>query len=151
MLIHKNRLTGVVLLLLMFALVACDKVNDKETKVMNTINLSDWEHKMHLIFPDNTIALGLMENPGMDEVAYLKVSIPKHSWKDFIGSSLFHLEDMENEKRFFLGTDNEWWNPGEPVDLPTAQASLPDGSIVNVGVDLSKTSDAIIYLMWHEQ
>lgn len=151
MLIHRNRFTRITLLLLMFAIVACDKVDDKETKIMNTINLSNWENKMHITFPENTITLGLIENLGMDEIVYLKVSIPKYSWKDFIGSSLLHLEDMDNEKRFFLGTDNEWWNPSEPVDLPTAQASLPDGSIVNIGVDLSKASDAIIYLMWHEK
>ena len=151
MLIHKNYFTITVLLLLLLVLVACDGANDKETRIINTINLSDWEHKMHVIFPDNTEALGLKVNPGMDEVAYLKVSIPKHSWKGFIEGSLFHLEDMDNAKRFFLGTDSDWWDPSKPVELPTAQASLPDGTIVNVGVDLSKTSDAIIYLMWHEQ
>jgi hypothetical protein len=151
MLIHKNYFTRAVFLLLLLELVACDATNEKETGAMNTINLPDWEQKMHVIFPEKTEALGLKVDPGMDEVAYLKVSIPKHSWKGFIENSLFQLDDMDNAKRFFLGTDNDWWDPSKPLELPAAQAALPDGSIVNIGLDLSKESKAIIYLMWHEQ
>ena len=141
----------ITVLLLLFVLVACNGANDKETRIMSIINLPDWERKMHVIFPDNTEALGLKVEPGIDEATYLKVRIPKYVWESFLEESPVHLEDMDNAKRFFLGTDSDWWDPSKPVELPTAQASLPDGSIINIGVDLSKTSDAIIYLMWHEQ
>lgn len=140
-----------VVLSLLLVLVACDGSGERETSTMNTINLPDWESKMHVTFPEGTQPLGLRVEPGMDDAAYLKVNIPMQAWEKFLEESPVHPQDLDNAKRFFLGDDKDWWDPGKPVELPTAQASLPNGSVVNLGVDLSGTTEATVYLMWHER
>jgi len=145
------KIFGMLILPLLLALVACDGASDKGTGTVNTINLSDWERKMHVTFPAGTRTLGLRVAPGMDDAAYLKVSMPVQAWGKFLEESPVDSQDLDNAKRFFLGDDNDWWDPGKPAKLPTAQATLPNGSVINLGVDLSGVTEATVYLMWYER
>ena len=145
------KISGILILSLLLALVACDGASDKGTGTMNTINLSEWERKMHVTFPEDTRALGLRVEPGMDDAAYLKVRMPVRAWEKFLEGSPVDPQDLDTAKRFFLGDDDDWWDPGKPAELPTAQANLPDGSVLNLGVDLSGATEATVYLMWHQR
>ena len=103
--------TSIIFLLLMLLSVGCVEIYDNETEKMNknTINLSDLEPRFNMKFPDNSEVLGYRFSPGRDDLAYLKVSIPKQYLKDFLQNSPLQGEDdLDNAKRFFLGKDDDW-------------------------------------------
>lgn len=148
---YVTKIKRAAVLSLLLVLATCNESMDMNANARNDIRLSDWEVRMKVRFPENTEALGLREEPGRDDMVYLKVRMPKQAWAGFLEKSSVHPDDLDNAKRFFLGQDRDWWDPGKPAELPTAQASLPDGSVLNLGVDLSGATEATVYLRWHER
>lgn len=114
------------------------------------ISLSEWETTMHVKFPPGTEALGLMKLEERDSLVRLKVKMPAAAWPEFLGNAPIDEQDLTDKRRFFLGPDEEWWDPSKPASLPTAQARLANGSVVNIGVDQSGGETVIVYLLWHE-
>ncbi len=114
------------------------------------IVLSDWEKTMHVKFPAGTEALGLMQLDERDRMVRLKVKMPAAAWPEFLANAPIDERDLTDKRRFFLGPDKDWWDPSKPPSVPTAQARLENGSILNIGVDQSNGKDAIVYLFWHE-
>ena len=138
--------------LVVFMLVAgCCRGGDKPAVDTGDIDLAVWEKRMHVLFPPGTKSGGIRMEAGMDNAVYLKVNIPADAWPGFLGASPVDPADLSDAKRFFLGPDNGWWDPGQREEVPTAQASLPNGSVLNMGVCLDGGDRVDVYLMWHER
>lgn len=121
-----------------------------EQVAKDKISLPEWEAVMHVKFPPGTEALGLMKMEERDKLVRLKVRMPAAAWPEFLKNSPIDERDLTDKRRFFLGPDEEWWDPSKPASLPTAQGRLENGSVVNIGVDQSDNSYATVYLLWHE-
>ncbi|MBU4263925.1 MAG: hypothetical protein KKC76_18875 [Proteobacteria bacterium] len=118
------------------------RMNDKKTTVLAA--------KMQLVLPPNAVILGIRETNGLDNSAFLKVQFDKDQWDQFLDASPLRSEEFSDERRYLLGPNDGWWDPERPKVLPTAQAHLAEGKVLNMGVDQSDTSKVVVYLMWHE-
>lgn len=145
-----TRRMGVRSILLSAFVLASMSCGGAEQVAKNDIVLSDWETVMHVKFPPGTEALGLMKLEERDSLVRLKVKMPAAAWPEFLGNAPIDEQDLTDKRRFFLGPDEEWWDPSKPASLPTAQARLANGSVVNIGVDQSGGETVIVYLLWHE-
>ena len=125
--------------------------SDADLSGSNGIDLAKWETRMQVRFPNGATPTGIQMETGMDNAVYLKVQMPAAAWPRFVETSPVNPLDLSDEKRFFLGPDNGWWDPGQRKKVPTGQASLPDGSVLNMGVYSDGTDRVDVYLMWHER
>lgn len=111
--------------------------------------LAELAKQMQVVFPPKTHPLGIRKLIGLDDAVFLKIEFSQDEWLQFLKTSPIQASDLSDAKRFFLGEDQGWWDPSQPTKLPTAQALLPEGKILNLGVDQSKSDLVIVYLMWH--
>jgi len=123
--------------------------NTYESTQVSVAELTKWAKKMQIVFPKNTRPLGIRQITGLDDVVFLKVEFDKREWLPFLKSVPIHNEEFSDSKRFFLGTDQGFWDPNQCPELPTAQALLSGGKVLNLGVDQSKAAIVTVYLMWH--
>lgn len=146
----QTRRMGVRSILLSAIVLVSMSCGGAEQVAKNDIVLSDWETVMHVKFPPGTEALGLMKVEERDDLVRLKVRMPAAAWPEFLKSAPIDEQDLTEKRRFFLGPDEEWWDPSKPASLPTAQARLENGSVLNIGVDRGDSQFATVYLLWHE-
>ena len=145
------KICNIICMVLLILLAGCSGGHDKEVTGSGEIDLSKWETRMRVRFPNGTTPKGIRLETGMDNAVYLKVQMPTVAWPRFVETSPVDPVDLSDEKRFFLEPDIDWWDPGQRKKVPTAQALLPDGSVLNMGF-YSDGSDLVdVYLMWHER
>lgn len=138
------------MILFSMVLLAWMSCGGAEQVAKDKISLSEWETGMHVKFPPGTEVLGLMKMEERDRMVRLKVRMPSAEWSAFLQNAPIDEQDLTDKRRFFLGPDEEWWDPSKPPSLPTAQGRLANGSVVNIGVDQSDSAYTTVYLLWHE-
>ncbi|MCP5119956.1 MAG: hypothetical protein GY953_54860 [bacterium] len=114
------------------------------------MNLDELSGKLGLRFPVDTELLAVTAESGMDDALFVKVAFGVDGWDFFLSHAALSEADFSEDRRYLLGPDDDWWNPEQPASLPTAQAQLPNGEFLNVGVDRSDPARLILYLMWHQ-
>lgn len=114
------------------------------------IDLREVERVLQVKFPAGSEAVGMMKSEERDRLIRLKVTMPAEALTEFLESAPIARDDFSERRRFFLGPDTGWWDPSKPAALPTGQAKLENGSVVNMGIDRSNASRATVYLLWHE-
>lgn len=114
------------------------------------MGLEELSAKLGLRFPADTKLLEVSSESGMDDALFAKVAFGAQGWTAFVLSPSLAQVDFTEDKRYLLGPDEDWWDPGRPTSLPTAQAALPNGEYLNVGVDRGDRARIIAYLMWHQ-
>lgn len=136
--------------LLILGLSGCDGRGDRTGVVMSDERLADLAGKMRLTLPPDIRVLGVRELGGLDDAVFLKIEFVKEQWDPFLAASPMRDEEFSEERRYLLGPDEGWWDPGRPQALPTAQVYLPRGEVLNMGVDRSDPAKIVVYLMWHQ-
>lgn len=142
-----------VVILLGLVLNGCDHRNDGDpTGVLadSSDRLAALSEKLSLTFPEGTKLRSVREESGMDSAVFAKLEFDAQQWDEFLADSPFADEPFTDEKRYLLGPDNGWWDPKKPKLLPTAQAQLPGGKVLNLGVDRGDQVRIVVYLVWHE-
>lgn len=143
----KWRATIVPLLGALLLFLACGGAEQVEKE---KIDLREVERVLQVKFPAGSEAVGMMKSEERDRLIRLKVTMPSAALTEFLESGPIARDDFSERRRFFLGPDIDWWDPSKPAALPTGQAKLENGSVVNMGVDRSDASRATVYLLWHE-
>jgi hypothetical protein len=131
-------------------LSGCRDSVDRRGIVMNNERLADLAGKMRLTFPPGMRVLGVRETVGFDNAVFLKIEFGNEQWDRFLAASPMRDEEFSDERRYLLGANEDWWDPGRPQELPTAQTYLPQGKVLNMGIDRGDPAKAVVYLMWHE-
>jgi len=114
--------------------------------------LQQYEKMMHVTFPGSTRGLNAREvTGGPDAMLYLKVEMDKEELESFLKSSPFANADLRSDRPFVYNQKGvTWWTPADVKTYKSGQASLPDGEVLNVLIDLGQDKKVVIYLMWHE-
>jgi hypothetical protein len=133
--------------LAMFFLAGCGVNEDMKPQ---NISLAEWETVMEVKFPPESAPLGMQKLDGRDRLVRLKVTMPASQWPAFLESTQIDPEDLTDRARFFLGPDEDFWDPSAPPKLPTAQRRLDNGSVLNLGFHEDSPETVVVYLVWHE-
>lgn len=136
--------------LVCLAIIAFAGCGMEEQVKPEEISLSEWEPLMQVRFPPGSVALGLQQMGGGERLVRLKVSMPAEQWPAFLTSAPIDATALSDRRRILLGPDEDWWDPSKPASLPTAQARLENGSVLNVGSHEDPSGTVIVYLLWHE-
>ena len=110
--------------------------------------LQDLEQAIGITFPEGTRLVRYERVTGSDALVRAKLVFTPSQWAEFIRGR-FDASTFEEEQRYLLGTNVDWWNPRDPKHLPTAQIRLPEAKVLDVGVDRSNPKEFLVFLVWH--
>ncbi len=93
--------------------------------------------------------LGLEEDGAIDSSLSAKLAFAPAALEQFLASLALAPDAFAETRRYFLGTNQGWWDPETPPALPTAQTELAPGRILNIGIDRRDPQRPVVYLFWH--
>lgn len=128
---------------------ACERRPGQRGSGPNAMTVNSLGAKLNLSFPEDARLLGVREMSGFDDALFAKVEFTSDRYDSFLASSPFGAADFAEERRYLLGESDTFWDPKSPSQLPTAQTRLPNGRVLNMGIDRSEPNKVVIYLMWH--
>jgi hypothetical protein len=148
---------GLVVAMVLAALSACDKpqgeppVNAPTSAPASSgvSALQQIEQTTGIRFPEGAALLQLARASDSDLLIRAKLAMTPAQWTAFLATLTLPADAFEEEKRYLLGTNDGWWNPKDPTSLPTAQLTLPDAKVLNVGVDRTDPQRLQVYFVWH--
>lgn len=120
-------------------------MSQEEKKVL----LKKLEELIGIQFPKGTTLIRYERQTESDALIRAKLTFTSSQWESFVSTSPLNPDIFEEEQRYLLGTNIEWWNPQDSKKLPTAQVWLPNAKVLNVGVDKSNSKEFLVFLVWH--
>ncbi len=101
------------------------------------------------LFPYGATVIRYERQMESDALIRAKLFVTPAQWQGFLGCARLEPDAFEEEKRYLLGSNTDWWNPRDSRQLPTAQARLPGARVLNVGVDRSDPERILVFFVWH--
>ena len=111
--------------------------------------LAEIEKFTGVLFPYGAIVIRHDIDRRSDALVRAKLLVTHAQWQGLLGCARLSPDDFEESRRYLLGTNDGWWNPRDPLLLPTAQQSLPGAKVLNLGIDRSDPEKILVFLMWH--
>ncbi len=85
----------------------------------------------------------------MDDSQWLQVQMPATEVAAFLASSPFSTTKLATNEQSLLYNFRDFWQ-SPPQRHRSGQESLPNGQFLNIVIDDSDATNAVVYLMWHE-
>lgn len=85
----------------------------------------------------------------MDDGLWLQVRMPARDLQTFLDASPFRGAKLANNNPYAVHTFRAFL-PTPPVRYRSGSQELPNARFLNMLIDESDTTDAVVYLMWHE-
>jgi hypothetical protein len=111
--------------------------------------IAEFTRNAGIALPKSSRAIGWKESRGMDDALWLKVEIPKADLDSFIAASPFRGGGLETNQSSRLYDFYDFWQT-PPSQYRAGQASLPNVRTLNMVVDDSASTNAVVYMMWFE-
>lgn len=102
-----------------------------------------------LRLPEGTVVIGFEEGGAIDSYLSAKLTMPAPALAEWLRVLAIAPDAFSENSRYFLGTNEGWWDPEAPAELPTAQTDLAPGRILNIGIERSDPERPVVYLFWH--
>lgn len=102
-----------------------------------------------LALPEGTEVLGLEQDGAIDSHLSAKLAFAPMALERFLASLALAPDAFAERSRYYLGTNQGWWDPETPPALPTAQTRLAPGRVLNLGIDRRDPQRPVVYLFWH--
>jgi hypothetical protein len=111
--------------------------------------LGEVERLTGLRFPEGVVLVRYERASDSDALVRARLTMTPTQWAAFLAALSVAANAFEEEKRYLLGTNEGWWTPKGPAQLPTAQVRRPDAKVLDLGVDRSDPQRLQVYLVWH--
>jgi hypothetical protein len=100
-------------------------------------------------FPANAKLIGVHREKGIDDLVAVKVEISAVDWPGFLAGTPIDASLFRPGERGLLGPDEGFWDPHRAKNLRTAEATLPNARVLNMGYDDSGGSVLVVYMVNH--
>jgi hypothetical protein len=70
-------------------------------------------------------------------------------WPGFLSHTPIDASLFRPGERGLLGPDNGFWDPHKAQNLRTAEATLPNARVLNIGYDDSRGSIVVVFIVNH--
>ena len=139
-------------MVLVVTLFACDNRKGEQSlnPQTNSAALKEIEEFTGVQFPEGATVIRYGREMEFDALVRAKLVLTPSQWQSFLGHLLLDPSAFEEDQRYLLGSNFDWWNPQDAKQLPTVQARLPDAKVLNVGVDQSDPQHLLVFFVWHE-
>lgn len=128
---------------------ACKSKERQATKSNPEETLESVGKEVGLTFPAGTKLVGVHRERGADDLIAVKVEMPAAKWPRFLASTPIDSSLFRPGERGLLGPDDGFWDPHKASALRTAEASLPQGRVLDLGYDDSRGQWVTVYIVNH--
>lgn len=102
-----------------------------------------------MAFPASTKLLGVHRERGADDLIAVKVELAAADWPGFLARTPIDASLFRPGERGLLGPDDGFWDPHQAKNLRTAEATLPNARVLNIGYDDSRGSIVVVFIVNH--
>ena len=104
----------------------------------------------NLTLPESARPIGYRaRSGGMDQALWISFSLPMIDVPAFLSTSPFQDGKLESKDEYILYLFDHFWQT-PPTRYRSAQRGLPHNEAINLLIDESDATTAMIYMMWHE-
>ena len=130
------------------ALVACSC--DRGIRVPTHADVVSFTNSAHLTLPSGTDATAYRsESGGMDSAAWMQVTMRKELVDVFLASSPFGGAEIRTNGNSVVHLFGGFIK-ATPLAYREASSSLPNSDVLKLVIDDDDSTNAVIYIMWHE-
>ena len=135
----------------MFAVVltGCGKNSRPVISVPTSAQVAEFTQKAAVILPATAKSIGWKEFRGMDDALWLKVEMPVADLNAFIKASPFQDGGFQTNWQYDLYNFNDFLVT-PPLKYRTGQKALPNVKTLNMLIDDTSPTNAVVYMMWFE-
>ncbi len=134
---------------LAIALLGCGRSSTPVITTPTAVQVAEFTRNTGITLPASAQPIGWRESRGMDDALWLQVRMPATEVATFLASSPFRTAKLETNAQPRLYEFQDFWqNP--PQQHRSGQESLPNAQFLNIVIDDSDATNAVVYLMWHE-
>jgi hypothetical protein len=134
----------------LFALLACNTEASRRSSEASPVeSLASLGTELNLQFPPSTRLIGVRRWQGMDDMVHVKLELAPEDLDALIAQTQIDPAAFAPGTGGLLGPDKDFWDPHRAPKLRTAQAQRPDARALNLGIDDSRPSVAVVYLVEH--
>lgn len=127
-------------------LLSCSK---SMVTVPTPAQIGEFSRNASVSLPASAQPLGWHQNRGMDDGLWLQFRIPRADFQTFLDSSPFRSASLSTNDRYCINLFKMFW-AAPPLRYRAGQQTLPNARVLNLLVDESDATNAVVYLMWHE-
>ena len=125
--------------------------DDTNTQKKNNSEKIQFEKITGIQLPLDAQMINFSNNGGIDEITKAKVKMTTSDFEKWVSDFALKLSDFNDERRYLLGQNEDWWDPLKPKTLPTAQVNFENGMTLNIGYNPLKSGIILIYLVFHSK
>ena len=136
-------------LVLAVVLTGCGKNSAPIISVPTSAQVAEFTQKAVVTLPVTAKSTGWKESRGMDDALWLKIEMPVAELNAFIEASPFQSGGFQTNWQYDLYNFQDFL-PTPPLKYRTGQKALPNVKTLNMLIDDSNPTNAVVYMMWFE-
>ena len=143
------RRLNALLILSILVTGACPSKGRQTMKPKPEETLESVGKQVGLEFPAGAKLIGVHRERGADDLIAVKVEMPAAEWTGFLAKTPIDPSLFRPGERGLLGPDHDFWDPHQAKGLRTAETSLDQGRVLNLGYDDSRGAVVAVYVVNH--
>ena len=138
-----------VISLFLMVLLGCSKTSTPVITAPTATQLAEFATNASITLPPSATPIGWREERGMDDALWLQVRMPARDLQGFLDASPFRSAKLTTNDQYRV-FDFRDFLPTPPVRYRSGEQGLPNARFLKMLIDESDTTNAVVYLMWHE-
>lgn len=131
------------------ALLGCGGSSAPVITTPTAMQVKEFTRNAGITLPASAQPVSWRELRGMDDALWLQVRMPATEVAAFLASSPFSTAKLATNDQSRLYNFQDFWQ-SPPQRHRSGQESLPNARVLNIVIDDSDATNAVVYLMWHE-
>jgi hypothetical protein len=132
-----------------FALVGCTQGSKPGITKPTAAQITEFTRNATITLPTSAQPVGWREERGMDDALWLQLRIPRGDVRGLLDASPFRSSKFNTNDNALVFKFQDFL-PTPPVRYRCAEQQLPNARFLNIIIDESDATNAVVYLMWHE-
>ena len=146
---RESLLTPILVCTLYCTLPGCNRSGTPIITTPTAAQVAEFVRNAGISLPPTAHPVGWVESRGMDDVLWLQVQMPAADIPAFLESSPFRGAKLATTDEYDLHHFQDFWKT-PPQRYRSGQQRLPNARVLNIVIDDSDATNAVVYLMWHE-
>jgi len=134
----------------LFALLGCSRNAAPVITTPTAAQIAEFTANTKITLPPSAQPIGWREERSMDDALWLQVRMRETELQGFLDASPFRNAKLGTNDQSLIYKFRDFF-PTPPVHYRCVEQELPNARFMNIIIiEEADTSNAVVYLMWHE-
>lgn len=140
---------SILITFVVLALVGCTQSSKPVITKPTPAQITEFIRNATITLPASAQSVGWREERGMDDALWSQLRIPRGDVQSLLDASPFRSSKFNTNDNALVFKFQDFL-PTPPVRYRCAEQELPKARFLNIIIDESDATNAVVYLMWHE-